>query len=81
MLSSHLPLTTFFLQETVYNTHTLINSDGEIASVYRKIHLFDVSLPEKNIFLRESDLNIGGSQIVAPTNTPAGSVALAVVSL
>ncbi|KAJ8982346.1 hypothetical protein NQ317_013096 [Molorchus minor] len=64
--------------ETIYNSHVLIDSDGEIRSIYRKIHLFDVTIPEKNVFLRESDLNTGGSQIISPVNTPAGPLALSI---
>lgn len=59
----------------------MIDDSGEIKSIYRKIHLFDVAIPEKNIFLRESDFNIGGSQIVQPVETPAGMVGLSIVSL
>ena len=29
-------------RERCYNTQCLISSDGEIASIYRKLHLFDV---------------------------------------
>lgn len=67
-------------QNTKFNSHIIIDDNGEIKTIYRKIHLFDVALPEKNIFLRESDFNIGGSQINEPVKTPAGSLGLAVVS-
>ena len=30
------------MADKVYNSHVMIQPDGEIASVYRKIHLFDV---------------------------------------
>lgn len=67
-------------QNTKFNSHIIINDNGEIISIYRKIHLFDVAIPEKNIFLRESDFNIGGSQISLPVTTPAGLLGLAIVS-
>ncbi|KAJ8919271.1 hypothetical protein NQ315_003855 [Exocentrus adspersus] len=66
--------------QTIYNSHILIDDAGEIVSVYRKIHLFDVTIPERNIFLKESDLNVGGTQICAPIDTPVGKVALSTVS-
>ncbi|CAH1170144.1 unnamed protein product [Phaedon cochleariae] len=65
-------------EDLVYNSHIVIDDTGEIKSVYRKIHLFDVAIPEKNVFLRESDINIGGSQILPPVNTPAGQIGLAI---
>ncbi len=37
-------------EEKVYNSSVLIGDDGEIKTVYRKIHLFDVSLSGKKIF-------------------------------
>lgn len=49
--------------------------------MYRKLHLFDVSIPERNISLKESDNVIGGKEIVEPVQTPAGLVGLAIVSL
>lgn len=68
------------LQNTKFNSHVIIDDCGEIKSIYRKIHLFDVAIPEKNIYLRESDFNIGGSQITQPVVTPAGLVGLGIVS-
>ncbi|VEN49991.1 unnamed protein product [Callosobruchus maculatus] len=65
-------------EETIYNSHVLVDCTGEIKSVYRKVHLFDVAIPEKNIYLRESDLNVGGSQIFPPSETPAGLIGLAI---
>nr|CAI5822479.1 unnamed protein product [Callosobruchus analis] len=67
-------------EETIYNSHVLLDCSGEIKSVYRKVHLFDVAIPEKNIYLRESDLNVGGTQIFPPSETPAGLIGLAIVS-
>ena len=37
----------------VFNTHLLVNDEGHQMAVYRKIHLFDVSVPQGPI-LRES---------------------------
>lgn len=65
----------------IYNSHILLNNNGEICSIYRKIHLFDLSLPEKNINLKESDLTTAGIEIVPPINTPAGYLGLSIVNL
>ena len=44
--------------ERLYNTSALIDADGEIAAVYRKIHLFDVDVG--GVSYRESDLEAPG---------------------
>jgi len=50
----------------IYNTSTLISPRGEIAAQYRKIHLFDVDIPD-GVRYRESDQ-------VAPGTAPAPTV-------
>ncbi|CAH0555527.1 unnamed protein product [Brassicogethes aeneus] len=65
-------------ENETFNSHVLIDNKGEIQSLYRKIHLFDVCIPEKNINLRESDFNKGGNQVLAPASTPCGKLGLAI---
>ena len=65
----------------LHNCHVMIDNNGTIVSQYRKLHLFDVSIPEKSINLRESDNVIGGMKISSPVETPAGSVGLLIASL
>nr|XP_022903428.1 nitrilase and fragile histidine triad fusion protein NitFhit [Onthophagus taurus] len=60
------------------NCHIIINDQGNIVSVYRKLHLFDVSIPERNINLKESDDVVPGKEIVEPVQTPCGLVGLAI---
>lgn len=67
------------LKPKFYNCHVLIDDDGKIASTYRKIHLFDVVIPESNIFLKESEMVKAGFQIVPPIATPAGPLSLSIV--
>ncbi|OMH85115.1 Nitrilase-like protein [Zancudomyces culisetae] len=61
-----------------YNSNILINNEGQIVSVYRKLHLFDVEIPNgPRIF--ESDSMKPGSKIIKPTTeTPVGSLGLAI---
>lgn len=61
----------------VYATCSLYNDQGECIADYRKIHLFDVDLPEKNESYRESSVfKSGGEAVVA--HTPLGCIGLAV---
>lgn len=62
------------------NSHVLINEEGEIEAVYRKMHLFDVNIPEKNIDLRESKYVVSGKEIVPPIHSPIGNIGLMIVS-
>ncbi|KAM4714342.1 deaminated glutathione amidase isoform 2-T2 [Anableps anableps] len=62
----------------IYNSHIIINNKGDIVSVYRKSHLFDVELPEKGVSLKESSFTIPGASLVPPVQTPIGKVGLGV---
>lgn len=62
----------------IYNSHVIINSQGEIVSVYRKGHLFDVELTGKGVSLKESAFTIPGARLVPPVQTPIGKVGLGI---
>ncbi|XP_037538999.1 deaminated glutathione amidase [Nematolebias whitei] len=62
----------------IYNSHVIINDKGDIMSVYRKSHLFDVELPEKGVSLKESAFTIPGPALVPPVQTPVGKVGLGI---
>lgn len=66
--------------EKIRNSHIVINSEGDIVSVYHKVHMFDVNMPEKSTRIMESDYVIPGERIVPPVETPVGKVGLAIVS-
>ncbi len=53
----------------IFNTSLLINSDGLIEQVYRKIHLFGFDEYEAREFT-------AGSKVVVATNSPLGNVGL-----
>jgi deaminated glutathione amidase len=50
-------------RERVHDTSVLIDRDGEIAATYRKIHLYDVDLPDQPP-IRESDSITAGDELV-----------------
>src|ERR671925_1475693 len=52
----------------VYDTAVIISQSGAIASVYRKLHLYNA------LGFKESTKLIPGKSIVKPAKTPAGSV-------
>ncbi|GAQ83943.1 Carbon-nitrogen hydrolase [Klebsormidium nitens] len=54
----------------LHNTHVIVNDSGDIAAVYRKIHLFDVDVPNGPKLL-ESASTAPGSELVV-TDSPAG---------
>lgn len=61
----------------VYNTHLVIDNNGDVRGVYRKTHLFDVEVPGGAV-LRESDYIKPGTTIEPPVVTPVGRVGMAI---
>jgi len=58
------------------NTSVLIADDGSIAASYRKIHLFDVAIPDGARYAESETVVAGGEAIVAAT--PLGRIGLSV---
>ena len=58
-------------QPRVYNTHVILDDQGQVQSLYRKIHLFDVSIPGK-VELRESNTTAPGTELVV-CDSPIGT--------
>jgi predicted amidohydrolase len=61
--------------ERVHNTSVLVGEDGEVHAVYRKIHLFDVELPDASF--RESAAVAPGDTVVV-AQTLAGCLGLSI---
>lgn len=58
----------------VYNSHVVLDNDGIVKALYRKIHLFDVSIPGK-VSLRESATTAPGTKLVV-CDSPVGRLGL-----
>ncbi|KAK4337044.1 hypothetical protein RND71_043392 [Anisodus tanguticus] len=63
-------------ENKVSNAHIVINDKGEIVSIYRKLHLFNLDVPGTRLV--ESEFSIGGNKVEAPVDTPAGKVGLGI---
>jgi len=59
-----------------YNTHIIVNSDGNIVTSYQKIHLFDVNIVNQ-VTLRESNQTQAGDTMVS-CDTPIGRMGVTV---
>lgn len=62
--------------ERAYNTSVLFDADGRIAAVYRKIHLFDVCIPDGPSFQESAFVERGGALTAA--DTPVGRLGLSI---
>ena len=62
----------------VYNTSVLVSAEGEVAAVYRKIHLFDVDLGEHGggVYNESASIAPGDEPVVA--DMPWGGLGLSV---
>ena len=63
-------------ERKIYNTHVIINDRGQIKSYYHKIHLFDVSIPNK-VNLQESKTTSPGNRLVV-CDSPIGRLGLSI---
>ncbi|KAJ6645366.1 Nitrilase and fragile histidine triad fusion protein NitFhit [Pseudolycoriella hygida] len=58
--------------DKIYNSHVILDDNGDIVGNYRKLHLFDVDTPEYKF--RESKIVKGGHSILAPISSPIGNI-------
>jgi predicted amidohydrolase len=62
--------------EHLYNCHVIINSDGDVAASYRKIHLFNVDVPGGPVLMENRFTSPGTG--LATCDTPVGRLGLSV---
>jgi len=60
----------------IRNSAVLLDPSGEVVSVYRKIHLFDVDVPGGRSFRESEAIEPGGAPVVA--ETPWGGLGLSI---
>jgi len=61
----------------LYNTHIIVDSSGGVQATYRKIHLFDVDVPNGPV-LMESRFTSPGHGLSVCDKTPVGRIGLTV---
>jgi predicted amidohydrolase len=62
--------------ERIRNTSVLLNPEGTISAIYRKMHLFDVDVPGGKRFRESETVQPGSEVVVAPT--PWGGLGLSI---
>jgi predicted amidohydrolase len=74
-----LSLTGFIIHKLVMvsSKKIVINDLGQIVSIYRKVHLFDIDIPNGPC-IKESQGTVPGEQIMPPIDTPAGKLGLCI---
>lgn len=60
-----------------WNTHLIIDSQGETRTEYHKLHLFDLEIPGK-VRLMESEFSKAGTEMIPPVDTPVGRLGLSI---
>jgi predicted amidohydrolase len=62
--------------ERNHNAHVIVDEQGAVRSVYRKVHLFDVTLPNGSVY-KESACTAPGRDVLV-TDTPVGKAGLSI---
>lgn len=61
----------------ILNAHVIVDDNGEIRSIYHKIHLFNLEIPNV-VRLIESESYMAGQKLPEPVETPIGKVGLGI---
>ncbi|ODQ50950.1 carbon-nitrogen hydrolase [Saitoella complicata NRRL Y-17804] len=61
----------------VSNAHVWLYPDGDHTQIYRKLHLYDVDIPNGPI-IKESNSTVPGTKLIPPFETPVGKVGMAI---
>jgi predicted amidohydrolase len=59
-----------------YNAHLLVDDQGELVRVYRKLHLFDIDLPDGTQLFESRSYAAGGELVV--TASPVGELGMTI---
>ena len=60
-----------------FNAHIVVDNNGNIVSLYRKVHLFNLEIPGV-VRLIESEFSTAGDRVVPPVDSPAGKIGLGI---
>lgn len=63
---------------SVYNTHIILNDKGHVICKYRKVHLFDVCIPDRGVDARESRTTTAGDKSLVVCDSPLGILGLTI---
>lgn len=60
----------------LFNAHIILNDSGDLVSIYRKTHLFNLDIPGTRLI--ESEFSQPGNAVIKPVETPAGNVGMGI---
>jgi deaminated glutathione amidase len=69
-------------EKKILNSHIIVDDNGEIKTVYDKLHLFEINHKNKDgslLHLKESDCALFGQKLEKPTETPIGKIGVSIV--
>ncbi|XP_027198686.2 ntrilase and fragile histidine triad fusion protein NitFhit [Dermatophagoides pteronyssinus] len=60
----------------LFNAHIIVDQDGQIVSIYRKVHLFNLDIPGTRLV--ESEFSRPGNAVIKPPQTPCGRLGMGI---